>query len=77
MDTGGMMCIPSFMTIGPDSQVILSLLPRQSEKLQCWYYWWQGFMKYAVELDSGGMLYIPVFKTIGSGIQVILSLLRR
>jgi hypothetical protein len=30
--------LPSFMKIGSDIQVILRLLPRQSVRLQCWYY---------------------------------------
>jgi hypothetical protein len=30
--------IPSFMTIGSGIQVILRLLPKKFERLQCWYY---------------------------------------
>jgi hypothetical protein len=36
---GGMMYTPSFMTISWGIQVTLGLLPQQSERLQCWYYW--------------------------------------
>jgi hypothetical protein len=38
MTSGGMIYIPSLMKIGSGVQVILLLLPRQSERLQCWYY---------------------------------------
>jgi UDP-N-acetylmuramyl pentapeptide phosphotransferase/UDP-N-acetylglucosamine-1-phosphate transferase len=37
--SGGVIYIPSFMTFGSGIQVILSLLPQQSERLECWYYW--------------------------------------
>jgi hypothetical protein len=47
--SGGMISAPNFMTIDLDSQVILRLL-QQIERLQCWYYWWEGFMKYAIEM---------------------------
>jgi hypothetical protein len=48
--------ILSFMRIGSGIRVILRLLPQQFEMLQCWYYWWEGFMKYAVEMTSCGMI---------------------
>jgi hypothetical protein len=56
-----MIYIPSFMVKGSGIQVILWLLPQKFERLQYWYYWWEGFMKYAVEMDSGDMMYIPSF----------------
>jgi hypothetical protein len=31
--------------------------------------WWEGFMKYAVEMGSGAMIYIPSFIKIGLAIQ--------
>jgi hypothetical protein len=31
--------------------------------------WWEGFMKYAVEMGWGAMVYIASFIKIGSGIQ--------
>jgi hypothetical protein len=31
--------------------------------------WWEGFMKYAVEMDTGSVIYIPSFIKLGSGIQ--------
>jgi hypothetical protein len=31
--------------------------------------WWEGFMKYVVEMGSGAMIYIPSFIKIGLGIQ--------
>jgi hypothetical protein len=77
MTSGGMIQMPSFMTIGLSIQVILRLLlsSQQFQRLQCWYYWWEIFMKNATEMASGGMTYIPSFMTIGSGIQVISRLL--
>jgi hypothetical protein len=30
--------------------------------------WWEGFMKYAVEMGSGAMIYIPSLIKIGSTI---------
>jgi hypothetical protein len=45
------------------------------EMLQCWCYWWEGFVNYAFEMASGSMIYIPDFMMISSGIQVILRLL--
>jgi hypothetical protein len=38
MASDGMIYVPSFMKIGLGLQVILRLLPAQSERLQCWYY---------------------------------------
>jgi hypothetical protein len=37
MASCSMIHIPGLMTIGPGIQVILRLLPQQSEMLQCWY----------------------------------------
>jgi hypothetical protein len=34
--------------------------------------WWEGFMKYAVEMGSGAMTFIPSFIKIGSGIQKLI-----
>jgi hypothetical protein len=45
----------------------------QFKKLQCWYYRWEGFMKYAVEMASGGLTCIPVFIKISSGVQKLLG----
>jgi hypothetical protein len=39
--------------------------------LQCWYYKWERFMKYTVEMASGGIIYIEILMTSGSGIGVI------
>jgi hypothetical protein len=36
--------------IQPFNQVLLKLLPQKSDKLQCWYYWFGGFRKYAVKM---------------------------
>jgi hypothetical protein len=62
------------MKTGSGIQVILRSLPQQSERLQCWYYYCEGFMMYAIEMTSDGMM-IPSFMTINSGIQVILKVL--
>jgi hypothetical protein len=71
----GVMYVSSFMTIGSGIQVIFRVLPQQSERLQCWHYRWDRFMKYAADMISGGMIYTPSFMTIGSGIRVILRVL--
>jgi hypothetical protein len=47
----------------------------QFEGLQCWYYWWEWIMQFAVEMMTGGMIYMPSCMMIGSGIQVILKLM--
>jgi hypothetical protein len=44
MVSDAMIHIPRFMNIGSGIQIILMLLPRQSDRLQCWCYWWEGFM---------------------------------
>jgi hypothetical protein len=61
----GIIYIPSFMTIGSRIQVILRSLPQQFERIQCWYYTWMRFTKYAGEMASEG--------PIGLGIQVKLK----
>jgi hypothetical protein len=38
MASDGMIHVPSFMKTGSGIEVILRLLPRHSERLQCWYY---------------------------------------
>jgi hypothetical protein len=64
MAPGGIIYIPSFMTIGSGIQVIW-LLPQQFQRLECWYYSREEFMKYAIEMASSGMIYIPSFMAIG------------
>jgi hypothetical protein len=51
-----MINVPSFMKIDVNVQ---ELWPQIFEGLQYWFYWWQGFMKYAVEMGSGAMTYVP------------------
>jgi hypothetical protein len=34
--------------------------------------WWEGFMKYAVEMGSGAMIYVPSFIKIASAIQKVI-----
>jgi hypothetical protein len=55
MASEGMIYVPSFMKIALGIQVILRLIPRQSERLQCWYSKWEGFMMHAVEMTSDSM----------------------
>jgi hypothetical protein len=69
MASGGMICVPSCMMIGLGIQGILWLLPERYERLQCWCYLLQRFMKYAAEMASGGMICISVFTKIGTGVQ--------
>jgi hypothetical protein len=38
MASGGMIYMPSSISIDSDIQEILRLLPRHSETVQCWYY---------------------------------------
>jgi hypothetical protein len=53
MVSGYMICIPNFMTIGSNTQVILRLLPKKSESISVgitdWRIYeachWDGFMK--------------------------------
>jgi hypothetical protein len=49
------------MKIGLGIQVILRLLPRQSEKLLCWYYLWEGCMMYTVKMTSDGMAHTKFY----------------
>jgi hypothetical protein len=75
MATGGMIYIWSFITIGSIIQVKWRVLPQQYERLYYLYYWWDGLIKYSVEIASGGMIYIPSIVTIGAGIQLMIKLL--
>jgi hypothetical protein len=36
--SGGMIYIPSFMTVGSGIKELLTLLHQQFERLQCWHY---------------------------------------
>jgi hypothetical protein len=47
----------------------------QFGRLQCWYNWWVGFLKYTVEMSSVGVMYAPSLMTIGLEIRVILRIL--
>jgi hypothetical protein len=49
MGSCGMRHLPSFMKIGSRIRVTSRILPQQFERLWCWYCWWEGVMKYAVE----------------------------
>jgi hypothetical protein len=67
------MTLDRFMKIGSGIQVILSLLPEEYERLQCWYYWKKRFMNYAVEMALGSMIYIPSFMMIDKAILRLLE----
>jgi hypothetical protein len=62
---GGMMYIPSFMTAVSDMQVLLRLLPQEFERLLCWRYRWERFMKYACQMASDNTAQ-RLFMTIGT-----------
>jgi hypothetical protein len=62
--------VPSFVTIGSGIQAILRITCQQFERLQYWYYWWEGFMKYAIEMTACGMIYTPSFIKMSSGVQI-------
>jgi hypothetical protein len=49
------------------------VISQQFERLQCWYYWWEGFMMCTAEMASGGMINIPSFMKVGAGVQVLFS----
>jgi hypothetical protein len=69
------MYIPSFMTIDTGIQAILRYL--RSERPQCWYYWWEGFMMYANEMAADGMICTcQVLWRLIQGIKAILRYLR-
>jgi hypothetical protein len=55
MVSDGMIYIPSFLKIGSRIRVILKLLSRQSETLRCWYYEWEGFVIYAIQMTPDYM----------------------
>jgi hypothetical protein len=47
----------------------IKILPQKFEKLSCWYYWWEGFMNYTVEMGWNAVIDTQSFAKIGSGIQ--------
>jgi hypothetical protein len=73
MASGSMIYKPSFTMINSNFQVILRLLPQQFERMQCWYYRQERFMKYDVEMASGSMIYTPDFTKISTGVQKLLG----
>jgi hypothetical protein len=56
------------MKIGTGVEFNIKVLAGQFERLQFWYYWWEGCMKYDGEMDSGGMIYISSSMMINSDI---------
>jgi hypothetical protein len=55
----------------------IKVLSQKSERMQYWYYWHEGFIKYAAEMAPDDMICVPSSTRTGSGIQVILRLLPR
>jgi hypothetical protein len=47
------------------------------QRLQCWHYLWEGYVKCSAEMTSGGITYTPSFMKIVLAIQVILRLLTK
>jgi hypothetical protein len=69
MTSDVMIHIASFVMNGLGIQVILRLKLRQFERLQCWYYYREQFMVYAVEMGSDGtILYVPSVIRTGKGV---------
>jgi hypothetical protein len=64
---------PCFITIG--IQIIFRLLPQQLDRLQCWDYWRERPLNYAVEAVSGRIIWIRRFMTFDSCIQIIFRVL--
>jgi hypothetical protein len=50
--------------IGSGIQVLLKLIPQQFKRLQCWHYWWEGFIKEVTEMILGAMIYESSFTKI-------------
>jgi hypothetical protein len=52
MDSCGVIYLPSCMKIGTGIEALLRFLLHKSERPQCWYYWWWGFMIYGLRLHD-------------------------
>jgi hypothetical protein len=68
MASDSMIYVSICMKIALGSQIILRFCLTHLKDSKCWYYWWMGFMVYAIEMASSGMIYIPSSVTTGSGI---------
>lgn len=66
MASGSMIRVPSSMTVSSGIQVIFRVLSEQYERLEVWYSWWKGYIKYVVQI---------AITTISFGIRVILRVL--
>lgn len=73
MTPDGKTCILNFLIICWDIQAILKLLHQHFEGLQCWYYWWEGFMKYVAEKDTSHTIYIRNFIKSATGFRIMLG----
>jgi hypothetical protein len=51
----------------------IKILSQKFERLLCWYYLWEGFIIYAVEMASCRMICLPSFVKIATGVQAILK----
>jgi hypothetical protein len=73
----GVKCVWIFMANGLVFQVILWLLLKNLQRFQCWYYWFEEFIRWVVVVASGGVKCVWIFMTIGSGIKVKLRSLSK
>jgi hypothetical protein len=48
-------------------------MSQKYERLQFWYYRWEGFLMYTIEI-SHGMIYLLSFMKIDTGVEAILRL---
>jgi hypothetical protein len=48
-------------------------LPSKDRGIQIQTHWWEGFMKYAVEMGSGAAISIPIFIKFRWGIQKLIG----
>jgi hypothetical protein len=53
--------IPSFMKSGTGVRAMLRICLRNLRGCKCWYYLWEGFMMYTVEMASCDMLTLTKF----------------
>jgi hypothetical protein len=75
MASCGTTYIQIFMKTAAGVRAILRFCFSKLRGCNVWYYRWEGFMNYPIEMASCGMMYVPSCMTIASGIQVILRLL--
>jgi hypothetical protein len=52
-------------------QSSIKVMSQIFQKLQCWYYWWNGIIMHAIGMASCGTIYLQRFIKIGRGFQAI------